>query len=122
MEGVSQVGNPMCWCLQHQRDNMWMCADHGGVPLRGKSWFGSLGRDIVTLGQHPVFVLNLIAYCPIQGAFGAYTFWGPKASTAPLALTLASCSTLMQWEWAAAHASLAASKGISATMDESCDP
>ena len=66
------------------------CADHGGVPLGGKSWLGSLGRDIAILGQHPVFVLNLIAYCPIQGAFGAYTFWGPKASTAPLSLTVAS--------------------------------
>ncbi len=50
------------------------------MPLDGKSWLGSLGRDIVILGQHPVFVLNLIAYCPIQGAFGAYTFWGPKVS------------------------------------------
>ena len=25
-----------------------------------------------------MFVLNLLAYCPVQGAFGAYTFWGPK--------------------------------------------
>ena len=52
--------------------------DHGGVPLAGQSWLGSLGRDVLILGRHPVFVLNLIAYCPIQGAFGAYTFWGPK--------------------------------------------
>ena len=57
-----------------------VCTDQGGVPLGGASWLGSLGRDIVILGKHPVFVLNLVAYCPIQGAFGAYTFWGPKVS------------------------------------------
>ena len=55
-----------------------MCADTVTVAVAGKGWMGSLGRDIAILGQHPVFMLNLIAYCPIQGAFGAYTFWGPK--------------------------------------------
>ena len=48
------------------------------MPLADKGWLGSLKRDVLILLQHPVFVLNLIAYCPIQGAFGAYTFWGPK--------------------------------------------
>ena len=51
------------------------------MPLASKGWLGglgSLGRDVGILGQHPVFILNLVAYCPIQGAFGAYTFWGPK--------------------------------------------
>jgi hypothetical protein len=38
----------------------------------------SLGSDLWTLAQHPVFLLNMLAYCPVQGAFGAYTFWGPK--------------------------------------------
>ena len=60
-----------------------MCADNGALPLAGKGWMGSLGQDILILGQHPVFILNLIAYCPIQGAFGAYTFWGPKVDRCP---------------------------------------
>ena len=38
----------------------------------------SLGADLLTLGRHPLFVLNLAAYCPVQAAFGAFTFWGPK--------------------------------------------
>ena len=50
------------------------------MPVADKGWLGSLRRDVLILLQHPVFVLNLIAYCPIQGAFGAYTFWGPKVS------------------------------------------
>ena len=50
------------------------------MPVADKSWLGSLRQDVLILLQHPVFVLNLIAYCPIQGAFGAYTFWGPKVS------------------------------------------
>lgn len=57
------------------------CAPGAGsdaVPLADRGWLGSLRRDVLVLLQHPVFVLNLIAYCPIQGAFGAYTFWGPK--------------------------------------------
>ena len=51
------------------------------MPLASKGWLGglgSLGRDVDILWHHPVFILNLVAYCPIQGAFGAYTFWGPK--------------------------------------------
>ena len=48
------------------------------MPVADKGWLGSLRGDVLILLQHPVFVLNLIAYCPIQGAFGAYTFWGPK--------------------------------------------
>ena len=58
-------------------------ADNGALPLAGNGWMGSLGRDILILGQHPVFILNLVAYCPIQGAFGAYTFWGPKVDRCP---------------------------------------
>ena len=41
----------------------------------------SLGADLLTLGRHPLFVLNLLAYCPVPAAFGAFTFWGPKACT-----------------------------------------
>ena len=48
------------------------------MPVADKGGLGSLRRDVLILLRHPVFVLNLIAYCPIQGAFGAYTFWGPK--------------------------------------------
>ncbi len=48
------------------------------MPLAKTGWLTSLGRDLLILGRHPVFVLNMLAYCPVQGAFGSYIFWGPK--------------------------------------------
>ncbi|EIE19048.1 MFS general substrate transporter [Coccomyxa subellipsoidea C-169] len=52
---------------------------YGTAPLAKTGWLTSLGRDLLILGRHPVFVLNMLAYCPVQGAFGSYIFWGPKA-------------------------------------------
>ncbi|BDA49430.1 probable protein spinster homolog 1 [Coccomyxa sp. Obi] len=54
-------------------------AGSDAVPLAKASWLGSLSRDMWILGAHPVFMLNMLAYCPVQGAFGSYIFWGPKA-------------------------------------------
>ena len=48
------------------------------LPTAKLGVLGTLGRDLAVLGQHPLFVLNMLAYCPIQAAFGAFTFWGPK--------------------------------------------
>jgi hypothetical protein len=53
------------------------------APLAKPGALQSLGADLRTLRRHPLFVLNLLAYCPVQAAFGAFTFWGPKARTAP---------------------------------------
>lgn len=39
-----------------------------------------LQKDVLILCGHPVFLFNLFAYCPIQGAFGAYSYWGPRVS------------------------------------------
>ena len=57
-----------------------MCVSAGSatVPLAKTGWLASLGRDLGILGRHPVFLLNMLAYCPVQGAFGSYIFWGPK--------------------------------------------
>ncbi|KAK9904850.1 hypothetical protein WJX75_003822 [Coccomyxa subellipsoidea] len=54
-------------------------AGSGSVPLAKAGWLTALGRDMWILGSHPVFMLNMLAYCPVQGAFGSYIFWGPKA-------------------------------------------
>lgn len=40
----------------------------------------SLWGDICTLCRHPVFLYNCIGYCPIQGAFGVYSYFGPQVS------------------------------------------
>lgn len=48
------------------------------LPVPKLGVLGTLGRDLAVCGQHPLFVLNMLAYCPIQAAFGAFTFWGPK--------------------------------------------
>lgn len=77
----------VCTCLIR----LCMCASPGSdaVPLPKSSWLGTLGRDMWILGAHPVFVLNMLAYCPVQGAFGSYIFWGPKVSLrAPIVINL----------------------------------
>ena len=48
------------------------------LPTPNLGVLGTLGRDLAVCGQHPLFMLNMLAYCPIQAAFGAFTFWGPK--------------------------------------------
>lgn len=55
-----------------------MPAGSGLLPLAKTGWLTALGRDMWILGSHPVFMLNMLAYCPVQGAFGSYIFWGPK--------------------------------------------
>ena len=59
---------------------MFACAGSDAVPVAKSSWLGGLSRDMWVLGAHPVFMLNMLAYCPVQGAFGSYIFWGPKVS------------------------------------------
>ncbi len=56
------------------------CPGSDAVPVTKSSWLGSLGKDMWILAAHPVFMLNMLAYCPVQGAFGSYIFWGPKVS------------------------------------------
>lgn len=55
-----------------------MHAGSDAVPLAKGGALASLGRDLWVLGCHPVCMLNMLAYCPVQGAFGSYIFWGPK--------------------------------------------
>ncbi|CAL8464686.1 g4221 [Coccomyxa elongata] len=54
-------------------------AGSDAVLVAKSSWLGSLGKDMWILAAHPVFMLNMLAYCPVQGAFGSYIFWGPTA-------------------------------------------
>ena len=38
----------------------------------------SLWADICTLCRHPVFLYSSLGYCPVQGAFGVYSYFGPQ--------------------------------------------
>ncbi|DBA88375.1 TPA: hypothetical protein ACH3X2_004875 [Trebouxia sp. C0005] len=39
----------------------------------------SLWGDICILCRHPVFLYSSLGYCPVQGAFGVYSYFGPQA-------------------------------------------
>lgn len=49
---------------------------HGGPPpgVVAKSLWG----DVCILCRHPVFLYSTIGYCPVQGAFGVYSYFGPQ--------------------------------------------
>ena len=38
----------------------------------------SLWGDICILCRHPVFLYSSLGYCPVQGAFGVYSYFGPQ--------------------------------------------
>eukprot|EP00891_Asterochloris_glomerata_P005956 jgi/Astpho2/5956/Aster-02438 len=54
--------------------------DDAPVTPSKRGPLSSLWRDVKVMMSQPIFVLNLLAYCPVQGAFGAYTYWGPQAA------------------------------------------
>lgn len=80
----------------------WLCcALHGStlgclpaVTPSKRGPLSSLWRDVKVMMSQPIFVLNLLAYCPVQGAFGAYTYWGPQVGCCSWPVSMHTCVLL----------------------------
>ena len=75
----------MFWLCCALHDLTLGCLPAGTPSKRGP--LSSLWRDVKVMMLQPIFVLNLLAYCPVQGAFGAYTYWGPQVGCCSLNLS-----------------------------------
>lgn len=46
----------------------------------------SLWGDICILCKQPTFLFNALGACPLQGAFGVYSYFGPQVRASPCPL------------------------------------
>ena len=74
--------SPWLLCALH---DLTLCCLPAVTPSK-RGPLSSLWRDVKVMMSQPIFVLNLLAYCPVQGAFGAYTYWGPQVGCCSLGL------------------------------------